>query len=216
MATGAISMQIYIDGEPITVRRRRLTGTELAALVSPPADNVWLDIPDAQDHPVAPTHVVVLEDGMRFFTDRPRTIYIDKTPYQVRTATLTEAQLRALPTPPVPEDCGIWKDVPDDLDDPIKSGELVAVVDGDRFFTKQLPKRELHVTVNRTHTVILHGARHTGASIKQAAIAQGVPIQMDFLLSRKAGAKFTPIGDEDFIRIDEGDEFRAIDGDDNS
>ncbi len=151
------NIQIYIDGEPITVKHRRLTGAQLVALVTPPADHVWLDIADAQDESIAPpTEVVAIEENIRFYTDRPRTIYIDKIPYQVRTAVLTETQLRDLPTPPIADDYGIWKDIPDDLDDPIKAGEIVHIVDGDRFFTKALPKRELHVIVNRKHTVTLH------------------------------------------------------------
>ncbi|KDE96780.1 multiubiquitin domain-containing protein (plasmid) [Mycolicibacterium crocinum] len=210
------NIQIYIDGEPITVKHRRLTGAQLVALVTPPADHVWLDIADAQDESIAPTEVVAIEENIRFYTDRPRTIYIDKIPYQVRTAVLTETQLRDLPTPPIADDYGIWKDIPDDLDDPIKAGEIVHIVDGDRFFTKALPKRELHVIVNRKHTVTLHGARQTGMSIKEAAIAQDVPIQLDFLLSRKTSAKFDQVGDDEQIRVHDGDEFRAVDGDDNS
>lgn len=210
------NIQIYIDGEPITVTHRRLTGAQLAALVTPAADNVWLDIADAQDEPIAPTETVAIDHDMRFYTDRPRTIYIDKKPYQVRTVVLTRTQLRNVPTPPIPDDYGIWKDIPDDLDDPIEAGEIVRVADGDRFFSKALPKKELNVTVNRTHTVTLHGARQTGLTIKEAAIAQGVPIHLDFLLSRKTGAKFEPIGDDEQIRAHDEDEFRAVDGDDNS
>jgi hypothetical protein len=210
------SIRIYIDGEPIDVKHRRLTGAQLRRLVSPPADNVWLDVVDARDEPIAPTHVVAIEPDMRFFTDRPRTIYIDKIPYEVHTAVLTETQLRALPTPPVADDYGIWKDIPDDLDDPIEPGELVLIANGDRFFTKPLPRREIRVTVNRQWSVTVHGTRQTGLSIKEAAIAQGVPIQMDFLLSRKHGPKFQPVGDDEHIRVHDGDEFRALDGDDNS
>jgi hypothetical protein len=210
------NIRIFIDGEPIEATHRRLTGAQLRTLVSPHADNIWLDVVDAQDDPIAPTDVVVLEPDMRFFTDRPRTIYIDKTPYEVRTAVLTEAQLRALPTPPVPDGYGIWKDIPDDLDDPIKVGELVRIANGDRFFTKPLPKRRIHITVNRQWSVTIDGARQTGASIKEAAIAYGVPIQLDFLLSRKDGSKFEPVGDQEHIHVHDGDEFRALDGDDNS
>jgi hypothetical protein len=208
-------IRIYIDGEPVMVQHRHLTGAQLRALVSPPADNVWLDVADAQDQPIAPGSTVRIEREMRFFTDRPRTIYIDKVPYEVRTAALTEAQLRSLPTPPVPDDFGLWKDIPDDLDYPIEEGEVVFITNGDRFFTKLLVKRQIHLTVNRRQ-VTVHKARQTGASIKEAAIAQGVSIQMDFLLSRKAGAKFSPVGDDEQIRVHDGDEFRANDGDDNS
>lgn len=207
--------RIYIDGDPVDVKERRLTGAQLRTLIDPAAQNLWLDIPDTQDHAVPPADTVEIEDGMRFFTDRPRTIYIDRTPYQVRSAVLTETQLRQLPTPPVSEDHGIWKDIPDDLDDPIGGGELITIVNGDGFLTKALPKREIGVVINR-RPVTLQGLRQTGMSIKEAAIAQGVPIKLDFLLSRKDNKKYKPIGDDEQIRVRPGDEFRALDGDDNS
>jgi hypothetical protein len=208
--------RIYIDDEPIEVKERRLTGAQLCTLVTPPAQNVWLDIPDVQDQPIAPPELVAIEHDMRFFTDRPRTIDIDKVPYEVRTTVLTEAELRALPTPPVPDDYGIWKGIVGDIDDPIEPGEFVTIVNGDQFFTKPLRQREIHITVNRKWSVTIHGARQTGISIKEAAIAAGVLIQLDFLLSRKDGSKFWPVGDDEKIRVHDGDEFRALDGDDNS
>ncbi|PPG31518.1 hypothetical protein C5E10_11210 [Pseudoclavibacter sp. RFBG4] len=208
-------IRIYIDGEPIDVEERRLTGAQLQTLITPAADNLWLDVHDAQDHLVAPTEPVAIENGMRFFTDRPRVIYIDKAPYEVRTAALTETQLRELPTPAVRADHGVWKDIQDDLDDPIEMGEIVAIINGDRFFTKPLPPKKIHVTVNR-RPVTLHGAEQTGLAIKEAAIAQGVPIKIDFLLSRKDGLKFKQVGDTENIRVRKDDEFRANDGDDNS
>ena len=207
--------RIYIDGEPIDVKERRLSGAQLRTLVAPSPENLWLDVADAQDYPVGPTELVAIEHEMRFFTDRPRTIYIDKTPYEVRTAVLTETELRTLPTPAVPDDHGIWKDIQDDLDDPIDTGELVPIVSGDRFFTKPIPKKEIRVTVNR-RAVVLDGTRQTGASIKKSAIDQGVPIKADFLLARKNGPKFKPVGDDEHIRVRDDDEFRANDGDDNS
>lgn len=209
------NIRIFIDGEPIDVTHRRLTGAQLRTSVSPPADNVWLDVADALDQPIAPTAVTAIEHNMRFFTDRSRTIYIDKSPFVVHTAVLTEAQLRALPTPPVPEDYGVWRDVVDDLDDPIGIGELVVVVDEDRFFSKPLPTRKTRVILNE-QAITLAGARQTGMSIKAAAIEQGVSIKLDFLLLRKRGQKFSPVGDDEHVRVHEGDEFRANDGDDNS
>ena len=209
------NIRIYIDGEPVEVKERRPTGAQLRVLVNPHAENLWLDVADAQDHPISPTETLAIERDMRFFTDRPRTIYIDKTPYEVRSAVLSETQLRAVPTPLVPDDHGVWKDIPDDLGDPIEAGELVTITNGDRFFTKPLPQRDIQITVNR-RSITIHGARQTGASIKEEAITQGVPIKGDFLLSRKVGPKYKPVGDDEQIRIRNDDEFRANDGDDNS
>lgn len=211
----ADSIQIYIDGVAVNAGKRRLTGKQLGELVEPHAENVWLDLDDAHDHPVAKDEVLRVEDGMRFYTDRPRSIFIDQVEYQLRSAFITEDQLRQVPEPPVPDDFGIWKDVVDELDDRIQDGEVVAIADGDRFFTGPLKFRDVNITVNRK-PVVLKGGRHTGRQIKDAAIAQGVAIGADFLLSRKTDNKYKPVGDDEQIRVRPGDEFRAVDGDDNS
>lgn len=205
-------VRIFIDGKPVDAPKRRLTGAQLRKLTEPPAGNIWLDLPDAQDQLVADQETVALAPGMRFFTDQARTIFIDKVPYQVRSTTLTEDQLRAVTTPPIPETHGVWKDIPDEVDDPISDGEIVPIADGDRFVTRVITIR---VKVNR-QSVTLEGRRHTGQQIKDAAIAQGVAIGPDFLLSRKNGQKFRPVGDDEQIRVKRDDEFRAVDGDDNS
>ncbi|MDR6143347.1 hypothetical protein QE375_002901 [Microbacterium foliorum] len=139
---------IYIDGEQVQSPRRRLPGAELRALVSPPADHIWLDVADAQDRTVGADQLIELEEGDRFFTDRPRTVFLDKVAYRVRSAVISEADLRALPSPPLGPDRGIWKDIVDDVDDPLAPGELVRVADGDRFFSKLRPQREIHIVVN--------------------------------------------------------------------
>jgi hypothetical protein len=57
----------------------------------------------------------------------------------------------------------------------------------------------------------------TGAQIKQAAIAQGVPIQPDFVLVEELGKDRTKvIGDHDTVRVNKHSRFLANDGDDNS
>jgi hypothetical protein len=72
------------------------------------------------------------------------------------------------------------------------------------------------VTVN-TKPVELPKHRVTGLEIKQAAIAQGVNIQPDFVLFRvKAHGKRDPIRDDEKVEPHRGDEFEAVPGDDNS
>lgn len=205
-------IHIIIDGRPHTTPRRRLTGVQLRELLDPAAENIWLDVPDAQDHLVGDAETIVLKDGMRFFTDRALTIHIDKVPYLVRSTSLTENQLRALPQPPIPESHDVWRDVQDDLDDPIRDGEVVTIADGDRFFSRAVTVR---VTVNRRQ-VSLNGRLHTAQQIKDAAIAQGVAISPDFLLLRKKGKSFTAVGDDEQVRVHRDEEFRAVNGDDNS
>ena len=49
-----------------------------------------------------------------------------------------------------------------------------------------------------------------------AAIAQGVPIQLWFVLFRLTGHKQHPVRDDDKITVHDGEQFRCVDNDDNS
>ena len=73
------------------------------------------------------------------------------------------------------------------------------------------------VTVNRI-PVTLNLHRVTGLQIKQAAIAQGVEIQLDFLLTMEAfeGQPARVIADDETITVTKHSAFRANDGDDDS
>lgn len=65
--------------------------------------------------------------------------------------------------------------------------------------------------------VTLHLAEATGEQIKAAAIAAGVPIQPDFVLSEVLpSGKQKMVPDDKTIHLKDGDEFWAIPGDDNS
>ena len=78
-------------------------------------------------------------------------------------------------------------------------------------------KRSIEVVVNDKYTVTLKGKNQTGLGIKQAAIAQHVPIQLDFVLSLElGGGKTEIIGNEQHINVKKGDRFLAIPDDDNS
>jgi hypothetical protein len=77
-------------------------------------------------------------------------------------------------------------------------------------------KREVRITVNGQF-VVLPVHEVTGLEIKTLAIAQGVPIQPDFVLSEvRPDGKHRPIGDDKKIHVKDGEEFWAIPGDDNS
>ncbi|MEI9899959.1 MAG: multiubiquitin domain-containing protein [Hyphomicrobium sp.] len=67
------------------------------------------------------------------------------------------------------------------------------------------------------HAVYVTDERQTGASIKQAAIAQKVQIGADFILSiERGGGKTDLVGDDEAIKVHKGDRFLAIQNDDNS
>lgn len=72
------------------------------------------------------------------------------------------------------------------------------------------------ITVNE-RSVSLEGPRTTGLKIKQAAIAQGVPISLDFVLSEELNDRRTKIvGDNQEISVHPNQRFICVAPDDNS
>jgi hypothetical protein len=77
-------------------------------------------------------------------------------------------------------------------------------------------QHEVEVTVNEK-PVVLPDRKVTGLEIKQAAIAQGVPIQLDFVLQQELPhGQHKVIGDQDEVKLHPHDRFTAIADDDNS
>jgi hypothetical protein len=78
------------------------------------------------------------------------------------------------------------------------------------------PRHQVTITVNE-RPVTIDGPRVTGLEIKQAAIAQDVPIQLDFLLSEELENRRTRlVGDGDIVTVNKNSRFVAIPNDDNS
>jgi hypothetical protein len=75
--------------------------------------------------------------------------------------------------------------------------------------------RPITVTVNG-QPVTLPDREVTGLEVKQAAIAQGLPIGLDFQLSVKRGNRYQVVDDTDTIKLHQGQEFLAVAPDDNS
>lgn len=74
----------------------------------------------------------------------------------------------------------------------------------------------IRVTVNYK-PVEFKNRKVTGLEIKETAIAQGVGIELDFVLFLKLGPKQRKvIGDTDPVRLREDQKFEAIPHDDNS
>src|SRR4051794_28564989 len=74
----------------------------------------------------------------------------------------------------------------------------------------------IRISVNG-EAVAFTDKHQTGESIKTAAIAAGIPIQPDFVLSevREHGEQKI-VADDKKVTVKDGDEFWAIPGDDNS
>ncbi|TFD16823.1 multiubiquitin domain-containing protein [Cryobacterium sp. TMT4-10] len=145
---------INIDNIPFQLEHGDVTGQELRELTTPAATELWLDLPDGQDVPVLPNSTITVSGDLRFFTNTPITIYIDSAPFRVPAGAVTEQKLRELTSPAIPEDHRIWKDIYDDLDDPITEDEIIIIKNGDRFFTKAPEPTTFEIRVNTAkHTV---------------------------------------------------------------
>lgn len=80
--------------------------------------------------------------------------------------------------------------------------------------TPHLEPVRIHVNEKPVH---LHGHRHTGLQIKEAARAQDVKIELDFLLYLlRHHQPNKPIGDDEEVHITHESRFHAIADDDNS
>jgi hypothetical protein len=80
-------------------------------------------------------------------------------------------------------------------------------------------KQHVHkVTITVNFKPVSFIVRHaTGLEIKQAAIEQGVKIQLDFVLFRDKGhGRRDPIRDDQSVDLEQGEKFEAVPGDDNS
>lgn len=76
--------------------------------------------------------------------------------------------------------------------------------------------REVVITVNEK-PVTVTGPKITGLEVKEAAIAQGVQIGLDFQLSEElANGRTRIVGDAEPITVNKNSRFDAVAGDDNS
>lgn len=62
-------------------------------------------------------------------------VHIDSSVFEVASSSLTGAELRHLPTPPIGPELDLWEDVPGGSDILIGDEQTVAIKDGMHFFT---------------------------------------------------------------------------------
>lgn len=77
------------------------------------------------------------------------------------------------------------------------------------------PKPSIEIIVNNK-PVHVEDRTMTGLEIKQAAIEQGVQIQLNFQLALLKNKKRKIIADDEIVRVKDDREFRATAADDNS
>lgn len=144
----AETITVVIDDQPHTLDRRRVTREHLLSLVPPGVENISLDIDGAQDRTLVPGQELTVTNGMVFFTDRQRPIFLDGIEYQVRSRVISETEIRNLTVPPVDDTLVIYRDVVDAIDKQLAPGELIKVDAGTRFFTSKRRERTIKVFVN--------------------------------------------------------------------
>jgi hypothetical protein len=77
------------------------------------------------------------------------------------------------------------------------------------------PEKTVEVVFN-TLTISLPKGDHSGAEVKAFAIAEGVAIDLSFVLAVKRGHRFENVSDTDVVKVHAGQMFTAVAGDDNS
>jgi hypothetical protein len=106
---------------------------------------------------------------------------------------------------------------PGAVDELIEDEQLVdlSAAGAERFYFRPA-ERTVEIVVNRKQVKIARGEQ-TGLQIKEAAIAHGVPIQLDFVLTlHKTGGGTQVIGDADRVRVHNEQRFTAVADDDKS
>jgi hypothetical protein len=107
-------------------------------------------------------------------------------------------------------------ETPDDHDG--ESATLVVAEATSADLEAARPDRQhlVEISVNE-RAVSVDGPHSTGFAIKEAAIAQGVPIELDFVLSEEEpGGRTRIIGDEERVIVHPKARFHAVAPDDNS
>ncbi|RWQ69331.1 MAG: hypothetical protein EOS85_29395 [Mesorhizobium sp.] len=105
----------------------------------------------------------------------------------------------------------------DEPDEEIDDDQMVDLsAPGLEKFRIRPTEKLVEISVN-TKRVVMERGEHIGLEIKQAAIAQGVNIQLDFILSlEKRHGETQIIGDNDPVKVKKGQKYVAIADDDNS
>lgn len=114
-------------------------------------------------------------------------------------------------------DADVFLEQKDGPDRGIEDDELVSLAgNGVESFRLHPAQRLVEICVNNRAVKIEKGVR-TGLEIKQAAKDQGLPIQLDFVLSlEEANGQSRTIGNTDKVRVRKGMKFICIADDDNS
>jgi hypothetical protein len=111
-------------------------------------------------------------------------------------------------------DFALYEEIDHDRTRHIRDDEIVEVTDETRFLA-DVEIITIHVN-GPQHPVRVDGRHQTGLSIKEAAIAQGVKIKLDFILFEIGHGPSRPIKDDEPVEVNDHSKFDAIPDDDHS
>lgn len=115
------------------------------------------------------------------------------------------------------QDYSVFLERQDEADQEIDDDQFIdlAAAGVEHFYFRPI-ERIVEIFVNEKSVRITRG-EHIGLEIKEAAIAQGVRIELDFVLSlHKAGGQTQIIGDQDPVNVHRGQRYTAVADDDKS
>jgi hypothetical protein len=105
----------------------------------------------------------------------------------------------------------------DEADEEIEDDQMVDLSSAGLEKFRIRPVEKLVEIFVNTKPIVMERGEHTGLEIKLAAAAQGVNIQLDFVLSlEKRRGETQIIGDNDKVKVKKGQHYVAIADDDNS
>ena len=132
---------LRIDQVEYAWQEEKITGAQLRGLPTPPISlerDLFQVVPGYPNRQIKDADTVEVHDGSAFISvqkDSPGhkvfTVRIDRTEYEWKEEKITGAQLRGLPTPPIPPERDLFQVVPGHPD----RQDTVEVHDGLRFFT---------------------------------------------------------------------------------
>lgn len=145
----------------------------------------------------------------------PIEIWLNQVPVQIPSTHPTGLQIK---TAAAEQGVGVQLDwvltrITANGEDPVDDGGQITIQSGSAFSARPEP---VEIEVNG-RLVRMSSKEVTGLQIKEAAIQQGVSIQLDFILSVERGPRQTQIvGDEDLVHLHKHERFVAVAPDDNS
>jgi hypothetical protein len=212
--------------ETVTFEDRKITAAQVAIAVGkhPVEDFVVMrQLASGEIETLRPTETADLKDGVgRLFVirgDRTLRFFVDGLSMEWPKEAITGLEVKRLVNRAPPDELVVVLERGDQPDLEIDDAELITLgaVGVEKIRLKPVKKTVVIYVNGKKNPVKISRGLHSGLSIKQAAISQGVKIQTDFILSlEKENGDTDIIGDGDEVRVKDGQNYTAVADDDTS